>query len=232
MSYEWLLFDADGTLFDYDRAETIALKRAFEQMGWPFAPEYAYEYRRINERIWLDFEEGRISQDRLRTLRFEKLFEAIGVELAPEAFSTRYLGCLAEGIDLIDGAEEVVRALYGRVGLVLITNGLQDVQRPRLTGSAIGAYFSDVVISEEVGAAKPQRAIFEFAFQKMGQPPLDRVLIVGDSLTSDIQGGNNFGIDTCWFNPHDSPRDPAIHVHYEIRDLRELLSLVGMAGGR
>jgi 2-haloacid dehalogenase len=232
MNYKWLLLDADGTLFDYDRAEKTALRRTFEQMGHGFEPGYATAYRRINAGMWLDFEQGNISQDRLRTKRFEMLFEAIGAEMAPEAFSARYLRSLAEGMDLIDGAEEVVHALYGRVGLVLITNGLQDVQRPRFARSAIGAYFSDVVISEEVGAAKPQRKIFDVAFQKMGHPHLEDVLIVGDSLTSDIQGGNNYGIDACWFNPHSSARDPAIQVRYEIRDLRELLSLVGMVDRR
>ena len=232
MNYRWLLFDADGTLFDYDRAEVTTLQDTFEQMGWPFEPWYAEVYRGINERIWLDFERGRISQERLRAERFHRLFEVIGAQLAPEAFSVRYLRNLAKETGLIDGAEEVVRALYGRVGLVLITNGLQDVQRARFARSAIGDCFSEVVISEEVGAAKPQREIFDVAFQRMGQPRLEEVLIVGDSLTSDIEGGNNYGIDTCWFNPHSSPRDPAIHADYEIGDLRELLSLMGMAGGR
>jgi YjjG family noncanonical pyrimidine nucleotidase len=226
MKYEWLLFDADGTLFDYDRAEAAALARTFKQMGTTFEPGYATVYRRINAAIWLDFERGRISQRRLRTRRFALLFDALSLEMSPDAFSARYLENLAQRTDLIDGAGEVVRALHDRVGLMLITNGLQDVQRPRFARSVIGPYFSDVVISEEVGASKPHREIFDVAFRKMGQPSRAVVLIVGDSLTSDIRGGHDYGIDTCWFNPKAQPPDPGIPARYEIRDLRELLDLV------
>jgi 2-haloacid dehalogenase len=227
MRYTWLLFDADGTLFDYDRAEAAALQSTFEQMGQPFEPGYTENYRRFNGQIWLDFEQGTISQERLRTLRFERLFEAVGVDLSPEAFSPRYLQNLAQGTGLIDGAEEVVRALHGRIGLMLITNGLRDVQRPRFARSALNGYFAGLVISEEVGAAKPSARIFDVAFEQMGHPGREEVLMVGDSLTSDIRGGVDYGIDTCWFNPGRRPRDPELEIRYEIQELRQLLDLVG-----
>lgn len=225
MWYKWMLFDADGTLFDYDRAEVVALQETFLQLGHRFEPEYATAYRRINDEIWLAFEQGKIGQARLRTERFDRLFDVIGAELKSERFSTRYLQNLAEGTYLIDGAEKVIQALHGKVGLLLITNGLADVQRPRFAKSTIGQYFVDPVISEEVGVAKPDPAIFEIAFQKMGAPDKKDVLIVGDSLTSDIKGGNNFGIDTCWFNPAGRSPSQDVGIRYEIADLRELLSL-------
>ncbi|MEJ2210839.1 MAG: YjjG family noncanonical pyrimidine nucleotidase [Anaerolineae bacterium] len=235
MKYEWLLLDADGTLFDYDHAEAMALQRTFEQMGHTFDPGYAQAYRRINGQIWLDFEQGRISQERLRTRRFELLFDAVGARLDPEAFSLAYLENLAWGTRLMDGAEDVVQALHGRVGLMLITNGLQDVQRPRLARSALDGYFADLVISEEVGAAKPDPLIFDVAFQRMGRPPKEAVLMVGDSLTSDMRGGVDYGLDTCWYNPEGRPRNPDVPVRFEIRDLRQLLGLLGssleQAGG-
>jgi 2-haloacid dehalogenase len=227
MSYTWFLLDADGTLFDYDRAEATALQRTFEHMGQPFEPGFVELYRRINGQIWLEFEQGKISQARLRTLRFEMLFQAIGVDLSPGAFSPRYLQNLAQGTDLIDGAEEVIRALHGRIGLMLITNGLQDVQRPRFARSALDGFFAGLVISEEVGAAKPHPRIFDVAFEQMGRPDREEVLMVGDSLTSDMRGGIDYGIDTCWFNPGQRPRDPGVGVRYEIQDLRQLLDLVG-----
>jgi 2-haloacid dehalogenase len=229
MKYKWLLFDADGTLFDYDRAEAVALKRTFEQFGHQFEPGYAEAYRRINSDIWLAFEQGRLTQVRLRTKRFELLFEAVGAELEPEAFSARYLENLARGTYLIDGAEQVLGELHGQVGLALITNGLADVQRPRFGRSTIGQYFSALVISEEVGAAKPDPAIFEVAFREMGQPQKNDVLIIGDSLTSDIKGGNNFGLDTCWFNPQQKPAHVDVSVSYEIQDLNELLVIIETA---
>ncbi len=227
MIYKWLLFDADGTLFDYDRTEATALQRAFEEMGQRFEPGHVEVYRQINGQIWADFEQGRISQERLRTRRFELLFDAADIELSPEAFSARYLRYLAEGIDLVDGAEEVVRALYGRVRLMLITNGLQEVQRPRYARSALHGYFADLIISEEVGASKPDSRIFDVAFQRMGQPQREEVLMVGDSLSSDMRGGSDYGIDTCWYNPEQRPRSPDVEIRYEIQDLRQLLDLVG-----
>jgi 2-haloacid dehalogenase len=115
---------------------------------------------------------------------------------------------------------------------MIITNGLRDVQRPRIAKSAIGGCFAGVVISEEVGASKPDGRIFEVAFERMGCPRKEDVLIVGDSLSSDMQGGSDYGIDTCWFNPQKKPRDPDVEIDYEIRDLRELLALVEVADGR
>ncbi len=227
MKYKWLLLDADNTLFDYDRAEATALQRAFEQFGHEFQSEYAVAYRRINHEIWLQFEQGKISQDRLRTRRFELLCEAIHIESDPVKFSATYIQNLAEGAYLIDGAEQVVKSLVGQVGLVLITNGLKEVQRSRLARSTIGDCFSDVVISDEIGAAKPDTRIFQVAFERMGNPKKEEVLIVGDSLTSDIKGGNEYGIDACWFNPARLVCDQDVEIQYEIRRLDELWAIVG-----
>lgn len=232
MIYEWVLFDADGTLFDYDRAEATALQRTFEEMGQRAKPGYIEAYRQINGQIWLEFEQGRISQERLRTRRFELLFEEVGVALSPQAFSAQYLKNLAQGTDLVGGAEEVIRALYGRIGLMLITNGLSEVQRPRFARSALERFFAGMIISEEVGAAKPDSRIFDAAFEAMGQPQRDVVLMVGDSLTSDMRGGADYGLDTCWFNPGRLPRDPGIEIRYEIQDLRQLLGLIETGGAR
>ena len=226
MKYTWLLLDADDTLFDYDRAEGEALRRTFEALGDGYESRYAHTYREINTQIWRQFELGTISQQRLRTRRFELLFEAIGVELDPVRFSQQYLANLGQGTYLLDGAEEVVRALYGRVGLVVITNGLKEVQRPRLANSAIGAYLDGVVISDEVGVSKPDPRIFDIAFEQMGQPAREQVLLVGDSLTSDMPGGIAYGIDTCWFNPGQRPRPPELDIRYEIQRLADLLPIV------
>lgn len=226
MKYEWLLFDADGTLFDYEKAEGTSLESTLKEFGIAYKPGYRDTYRRINAAIWGQFEEGRISQERLRTKRFELLFEALQVEGDVEAFSTRYLRNLAEGSELMEGAENVVRALQGQVGLMIITNGLADVQRPRFARSVIGDCFADLVISEEVGSAKPNGKIFDIAFERMQFPRQEQVLIVGDSLSSDIKGGNNYGIDTCWFNPQREPGSQEIEPTYEITALDELLSVV------
>ncbi|MDY0020038.1 MAG: YjjG family noncanonical pyrimidine nucleotidase [Anaerolineae bacterium] len=229
MRYTWVLFDADDTLFDYGKAEAAALRKTFEVAGLGFEAPYLEVYHTINQRLWQDFELGKIPREVLRTRRFALLFEAIGVATDPVRFAEAYVQYLAEGGDLMVGAAETVAALYGKVGLVLITNGLTLVQRSRLARSEIAPYFTDVVISEEVDAMKPDRAIFDAAFARMGHPEKAEVLIVGDSLTSDIKGGSDYGIDTCWFNPAGSPCDPDVRISYEIAALRDVLPIVGLS---
>ncbi len=226
MAYQWLLFDADGTLFDYDRAEKHALQNTFAQLGYPFEAEYLAEYQRVNHAIWLQFERGDIDQVTLRAHRFELLFKAIELRADPQAFSPAYLANLAEQTGLIDGALEAVKLLANRFDLAIITNGLTEVQRPRFANSAIYKYLKQIIISDEVGVAKPDPRIFDIAFARMNQPPKEVVLIIGDSLTSDIQGGLNYGIDTCWFNPAGKRNEHQIAATFEIRRLDELLKLL------
>ncbi|MBU0596271.1 HAD-IA family hydrolase, partial [Candidatus Bipolaricaulota bacterium] len=127
---------------------------------------------------------------------------------------------------LIEGAERLVSSLAGRARLALITNGFAAVQRSRFARSTLTPFFEAVVISEEVGAAKPDPAIFDEAFRQMGNPAKDEVLMIGDSLTADIRGGIDYGIDTCWFNPHGGETPTDLEVTYDIRALDELLAIV------
>jgi YjjG family noncanonical pyrimidine nucleotidase len=162
----------------------------------------------------------------LKIKRFQLLFEVIDLQLDAAEYSQRYLENLSLGSDVIEGAEDVLSALHGRVGMVLITNGLTAVQRPRFSRSAVYHHFHDIIISEELGVAKPDRGIFDIAFSKMGNPRKQDVMIVGDSLTSDIKGGSDYGIDTCWFNPHARERHVDIEPSYEIHALPQLLQIL------
>ena len=226
MTYTWFLFDADGTLFDYDKSEPVALADTFAQFGYAFDAMYLDAYRTINGQLWRDFELGTIEQERIKVLRFERLLAAIGLASALDAaeFSVRYLENLGNCTHLIDGAERLIAALRDSVRLALITNGLQAVQRSRLAQSSIGDAFEVIVISEEVGHSKPHSGIFDVAFARMGHPSKDEVLIIGDSLTSDIKGGSDYGIDTCWYNPAGASRPMDVLITYEIHALDELLA--------
>ncbi len=229
MAYEWLLLDADGTLFDYDAAERQALTKTWNEFGLRFAPEVLTTYRQINARLWREFERGEIASEQLKVERFTRLFDSREIPIwgdEPERFAVQYLHNLGMCTDLIDGAEVVLRALAPRVNLALITNGLTLVQRSRLVKSGLAPLFRAVVISEEEGVAKPDPRIFEIALARMGHPDKETVLMVGDSLSSDMLGAACSGIDTCWFNPVGRPRDPQIDVTYEIRTLDELLQVV------
>jgi len=225
MRYDWLFLDADGTLFDYACAERRALQTTFEEFGQTFAPESLAVYRRINKEMWDAVERGTVAEGDLPVRRFALLAEALGLSWDAPAFGAAYLRHLGECADLMPEAEETLAALYGRVGMVVVSNGLRDVQRGRLARSTIQKYLHAVVISQEEGSAKPDGRIFQIALERADQPPLERVLMVGDSLTADIAGGRGVGLDTCWYNPAELPRNSQIEPVYEIRRLSELVSL-------
>ena len=226
MNYQWLLIDADDTLFDYEMAEADALMAAFADLGLALQPTHAEAYRQINAALWEAFERGEIAQKVLRLERFRRLFDAFGLGVNVEAFSACYLERLGQAGHLLPGAAALLEALSGKIGLALITNGIAAVQRSRLVRSGLERYFDVVIISEEVGAAKPDAAIFDAAFAAMGYPSKATVLMVGDSLTSDITGGIAYGLNTCWFNPQAKPRPVGLHLRYEIRRLDEILDLI------
>jgi 2-haloacid dehalogenase len=227
MKYTWLLFDADGTLFDYDAAESHALSMTFQAYSLPYTSGVLEMYRQINDLMWQAFENGEMTQENLKVDRFRRLLIALGTrKISPQDFSHLYLQILGNCTFLIEDAETVLHTLSGQVHLALITNGLQAVQRSRLAQSTIGHYFEAVLISEELGIAKPDPGIFDAAFSAMGNPEKDQVLIIGDSLSSDIKGGRDYGIDTCWFNPHGKSRSTAGFIDYEIQNLMQILEIV------
>lgn len=224
MTYQWLLFDADNTLFDFNLAEVKALENAFHDFGYAYNGSTGDIYRTINKRVWEQLELGEITAKELRTARFSQLFAAIGIDGEPEPFSEAYLRHLANCGDLVAGAEALIQQVNQDYRLGLITNGLSDVQRPRLATSPLEPYFETITISDEIGVAKPDPGIFDVAFAQMGHPQKTAVLIIGDSLSSDMQGGLNYGIDTCWYNPGGKETD--LPVTYNIQRLEELSAIL------
>jgi 2-haloacid dehalogenase len=220
--YPWILFDADDTLFDFGYAEGQALRETFEGLGMAFDAAWLPVYQRVNAAAWRALETGAVNPTQLRVLRFERLAEELGLPIDASSFSAAYLRRLAMQTKLIDGALAVVWMLQPRHRLAIITNGLADVQRPRLARSALRHAFEHIVISEEVGVAKPDPAFFEIALGRLGGPSRADVLVVGDSLASDIAGGTAAGLDTCWFNPGGRERGAGPGPRYEIRRLDEL----------
>ena len=145
----------------------------------------------------------------------------------PAAFSARYLQCLAECSDLIEGAAELLEGLSGKYRMAILTNGLQVVQRGRLERSAIHRHIAEIVISEEIGFAKPAREFFDVALARLGNPPRRSVLMIGDSWHSDILGALQSGLDACWYNPGRKPRPGQDELTREIASLRELTGWLG-----
>lgn len=225
--YHWIVFDADGTLFDYDCAELSALTRTFEYYGVDFDSAVHRMFTDINGRLWAAFEQGKVSSQRLRVQRFEELFEMIGIGVCPSEFCRDYLLNLGAECTLLPGAEEVVEGLSQHFGLVLATNGIAEVQHSRFEASILKVHFDALVISDEIGIAKPEPGFFSEVFSRAGHPDKAEVLMVGDSLSSDIAGGARFGIDTVWFNPSGRSNDSSIEPTYEIKGLQEIFEVVG-----
>ena len=224
--YTWLILDADGTLLDFQRAEAVALGNSLIQMGLQVSGDFCDTYHAINDSLWQEFEAGILCAHEIRAKRFMQVFERLGMVGDSNAFSAAFLNNLVRESTFIDGAESLLIGLKNRIGVVLLTNGFADVQRARIARLGLVDTFDHVIISEEVGAAKPDRAIFDIAFERMGRPDKSSVLIMGDSLSSDIQGGLNYGIDTCWFNPDQRANTTGIKPTYEIKHLNDVVDLL------
>lgn len=230
MTYELILIDADGTIFDYDRAESEAFTQTMTAFGFEKSCSTLLPlYREINAFIWKEFEQGLLTIADIRRIRFERLAKKARIEYPTIEVSSQYLEHLSSMAFLYEDAEVLLQWLSERFTVVLITNGIASVQHQRIAKSGLAHLFNHVVISEEVGAAKPDPAIFESAFKTAHFTAKDTAIIIGDSLSSDILGGINFGIDTCWFNPARLENDGEIIPTYEISNLLEIKSLPGMA---
>lgn len=222
MRYRWLMFDADGTLFDYDRSEAAALAATWESLGLEAPAGLVEAYRRINADLWKLYEVGGISQPALQVERFVRLMGELGAPGDPSMLSRDYLGQLARQTHLLEGARELLEWAGDQFSLALITNGIPEVQRPRIRRSGFDRLFPVVVISGEEGVAKPAPEIFDVALDRMGSPGREEILMIGDSLSSDIRGGLDYGIDTCWYNPGGVALGDGPAPSYEIRRLGEL----------
>ncbi len=226
--YTWLLFDADGTLFDFQHAEAIALKNTPAQMGLIVPALYASTYHQINAALWKDFEAGKLTARDVRIERFRLLFEDLGIAGNSNDFGEAFLRNLIQASTFFAGAESLLLQLKHQYSLALLTNGFADVQHARIARLGVGDLFNPIIISEEVGVAKPDPAIFDIALKGMGHPDKARVLMIGDSLSSDIRGGSNAGIDTCWFNPESSTNETDVVPTYEISNLSDLPALLSI----
>jgi len=225
--YDIFLFDADGTLYDYNKAETHALQTTFEFYGFDYSENVRLKYREINAEVWHRYEHGEITKDELKTVRFVRLFGELSINCNADEFSENYMFELGKCSFLIDGALEICREIvsHGKQ-LFIVTNGVVATQDARIEHSPLEEYISAHFISEVIGHQKPKAEYFEHVFSHMPQAAKDKILIVGDSLSADIAGGKNVDIDTCWFNEHRIENHTKIMPTYEIHGLDELHKFV------
>jgi 2-haloacid dehalogenase len=229
IKYKSIFFDADDTLFDYPRAERASLLACLAEFQIPVKPEiFIRIYRRHNLDVWQEFERGETDQITLRIERFRRLAAELGLEDLPlERVSAFYLVALSGQSQLLPGALDLVRKLAKRFPLALVTNGIAAVQNKRFAASPITAYFQSIVISEEVGIAKPDPSIFAPALEKIGVNA-GEVLYVGDSVSSDMTAARNAGMDFCWLNPNGFPVPPGYTPAFIIASIKELRGCPGL----
>ncbi|WP_144555049.1 YjjG family noncanonical pyrimidine nucleotidase [Bacillus sp. X1(2014)] len=226
--YQTLLFDVDDTLLDFTAAEALALNLLFESQNIPPTKEMEDNYKKINQRLWSLFEEGKISRDEVVNTRFSLLFKEMG-QLADGVFLEKnYRGYLEEGHQLISGAFELVSVLQNHYELYIVTNGVSKTQDKRLRDSGLHPLFKGIFVSEDTGFQKPMKEFFDYVFDRIPNFSPEQTLIIGDSLSSDIKGGQLAGLDTCWFNPNAKPNNTGIFPTYEIHDLNGLFTILNL----
>lgn len=226
MKYEIILFDVDDILLEFGMSEKNALHKVFVEFGLPTGlADYETSYKEISRVLWANLEQGLITLPELGVERFRRLFLTHDIQINPDIFNSTYLGYLGKESHLVYGAVKLCDSLAD-CRLAIISNGFMDVQKSRIANSPLCNNFEYLITSEEAGFQKPEKGIFDYAFSKLQIKDKAKVLIVGDSLTSDIQGGINYGIDTCWFNPHVKGNDIGLKPTYEIRELTDLIKIM------
>lgn len=199
--YSTILFDADETLLDFPAAEKASLKKVCEKFGITYSEEIRATFSSINSALWKQLEKGLITRDLIRIRRFEQFAEHFGIAVDPKEMAVYYVEMLSAFAFLLDGADKLCENLSKEYDLYIVTNGIGTVQQSRLAKSGLLPFFSKVFVSEDIGSQKPQKKFFDFVFENIPEKDKSKIIIVGDSMSSDILGGINAGIDTCFFNP-------------------------------
>lgn len=221
MRYKLILVDADDTLFDFQAANRAAVGQLMEELGLA-SPEIFDEYQAINHACWQALERGEMTQETLHVERFRRFLAQKGRADDPVQVAARFAKLLGSQSIALPYAEDVVRQLSARCPVVVLTNGITVIQQGRMARSPIRQWITRMVISQQVGAAKPDPRIFEIALD--GVSPGD-ALMIGDSAQSDVLGANRAGVDVCWFNPAGKALPEGVHAEYEVRDLRDCLPI-------
>lgn len=224
--YLYLLFDADDTLLDFQESERTALNGLFKSLNIELTPYLKERYQSINHSLWASFERGEITRDEILNTRFRKLFQEEGIPVTHPALEKEYQERLASCHALIPGALSLLAALKPDYQLYIVSNGVASTQYNRLKASNLYSYFDGIFISEETGYQKPQIEFFDYVSKRIEGFDPCHALIIGDSLASDMQGGINAGIDTCWYNPNHKENLSNLPLTYMVSSFQELLALL------
>lgn len=221
-----VFLDLDDTILDFQKAEHAALQKTLKHLGIEPLASTLTRYSVINKRQWELLEEGKLTRQQVLHRRFEILFSELGVNVDAKTAQKKYESELSKGHYFVENAEWLLKELYSKHDLYLASNGTAVVQEGRIKSAGIAPYFKEIFISQNTGYVKPQKEFFDYCFERIPNFKREESIIIGDSLTSDIRGGNNAGIETCWFNPQGKERIEGILVDYEVRSLKEIPALL------
>ena len=226
MKYPYLLLDADNTVFDFDAGNRHAFHEVCARYDIPDTEESFRCYERCNNAMWAAFDRGECTKGFLVVERFRRFLKEMGLDRDAARCNELHLQVLGQNTLLLPHALEVCRGLSREHRLYIVTNAVASVQRSRLQGSVFAALITDAFISEDAGASKPDPAYYAYVRSRIPGLTPENGLVIGDSLSTDIQGANNAGLPCCWYNPAGKARPEDLRIDYEIRDLRELLDIV------
>lgn len=225
MGYQILLFDLDGTLLDFDASEQAALKKLFVSKGLNITDDLICTYENVNNGLWRSYEKGEIGMSELVNTRFSKTLKHFGMDIDGEAWEKEYRSYLGDYAFIVEGADEILKNLSVSHRIFAITNGVGDTQKNRLKLAGLIDYFEDIFISQLVGVQKPDIRFFEYVMNNISDFNKEKSIVIGDSVITDIQGGNKAGLDTCLVNTKGRIYDDSIVRTYEISSLKELYEI-------
>lgn len=226
-NYRNILLDVDGTLLDFAASERLGIARVLKHYGFTAEEELLQRYHQINAAAWAAFERGEVTKEHLVNQRFEDYFGQLGCQVDGEEAEELYRNFLDQSAILIDGAVELCRYLKDKgYGLYVVTNGTSTTQYKRLALSGLDIYMNDIFVSEDAKSQKPRKEYFDYCFARIPDADPKTMILLGDSLTSDIRGGLMAGTDTCWYNPAGLAGREDIRPDYMIRHLEEFKKIV------
>ncbi|WP_391559169.1 YjjG family noncanonical pyrimidine nucleotidase [Robertmurraya sp.] len=221
-TYKYLFFDIDDTLLDFQATEKEALRALFAEQNMDLTAEDERRYKEINQGLWNAYENGKIDRDEVLNTRFSTFFMHYDLKVNGSLLERKYRSYLEQGHQLIDGAMDLIIQLQPQYELYIVTNGVSKTQDRRLRDSGLYPYFKDIFVSEDTGFQKPMKEFFEYVFDRIPNYIPEQGLIIGDSLSADIKGGQISGLDTCWFNPLRKENQSGLSPTFEIQQLKEI----------
>lgn len=226
-----ILWDVDGTLLDFIYSQRFAMKQCFRTIGRKITDEMIQRYSEINDSYWKKLELGQITKKELLTARFCTFFEEYSIhDVDVETFRREYQEALGNVYSFVDDSLTICKSLQGRVKQYVITNGVAETQKRKLKLSGLAEMMDGLFISEEIGTPKPKKEFFDYCLERVEEKDKSKILIVGDSLSSDIKGGVLAGIPTCWYRSEDAENHTEFIPDYEIDDLHRIYDILNMFG--